>query len=77
MAECSYMYLGYYVGNGHIRVERSKVEAVSAFPVPKTKKEVHSFLGLTSYYRKFMPQYATIATPLTDLTRNIDIICPD
>ena len=39
MAECSYMYLGYHVGNGHIRVERSKVEAVSAFPVPKTKKE--------------------------------------
>ena len=67
MAECSY--LGYRLGNGHVKVERSKVEAVSAFPVPKTKKDVRSFLGLTGYYRKFMPQYATIATPLTDLTR--------
>ena len=73
MAECSY--LGYRVGNGHVKVERSKVEAVSAFPVPKTKKDVRSFLGLTGYYRKFMPQYATIATPLTDLTRKTGPNC--
>ena len=53
----------------------SKVEAVSTFPVPKTKKDVRSFLGLTGYYRKFMPQYATIATPLTDLTQKTGPIC--
>ena len=70
MAECSY--LVYHVGNGHVKVERSKVEAVSAFPVPKTKKDV---LGLTGYYCKFMPQYATIATPLTDLTRKTSPNC--
>ena len=73
MAECSY--LGYRVRNGHVKVEMSKVEAVSTFPVPKTKKDVRSFLGLTGYYRKFMPQYATIATPLTDLTRKTGPIC--
>lgn len=40
-----------------------------AFPVPETKKQVRSFLGLSGYYRKFIPNYAQIATPLTDLTR--------
>ena len=53
MAECSY--LGYRLGNGHVKVERSKVEAVSAFPVPKIKKDVRSYLGLTGYYCHIMP----------------------
>jgi len=37
--------------------------------VPRTKKEVRSFLGLTGYYRQYIADYATIASPLTDLTR--------
>lgn len=39
------------------------------FPRPTTKKDVKSFLGLTGYYRKFIPQYASLAAVLTDLTR--------
>ena len=42
---------------------------VQRFEVPETKKQVRSFLGLTGYYRKFIPHYATIAAPLSDLTR--------
>ena len=38
------------------------------FPVPKTKKEVRSFLGLTGYYRRFIKEYASMAFPLTNLT---------
>ena len=67
MAQC--VYLRHVVGNGLICPEQSKVEAVKAFPVLETKKQVRSFLGLTGYYRKFIPNYAQIATPLTDLTR--------
>ena len=46
-----------------------KVEAVRTFKQPKTKKEVRSFLGLCGYYRKFIPNFSSIATPLSDLTR--------
>ena len=39
------------------------------FKQPKTKKDVHSFLGLCGYYRKFIPNFSSIATLLSDLTR--------
>ena len=38
--------------------------------MPKTKKEIRSFLGLTSFHRYFIKEYAFIAAPLTNLTRN-------
>ena len=50
-------------------MEPLKIRAIQNFEVPKTKKEVCSFLGLTGYYRKFIAHYASIASPLTDLTR--------
>ena len=67
MDQC--VYLGHVVGKGTVQPEMTKVEAVQCWPVPETKKQVRAFLGLTGYYRKFIPQYASIATPLTDLTK--------
>ena len=64
MSRCAY--LGHIVGNGEVRTEEAKVIAVKA---PKTKKQVRAFLGLTGYYRRFIPNYADTALPLTDLTR--------
>lgn len=46
-----------------------KVTAVSGMRVPATKKEVRSFLGMAGYYRQYVPEYSTIAAPLTDLTK--------
>ena len=63
------IYLGHVVGGGALRPEALKVEAVEQFKAPETKKQVRAFLGLTGYYRKFIPNYATIAAPLTDLMR--------
>ena len=67
MKEC--VYLGHVVGNGQVRPEPSKLEAVDAFPTPKTKKQVRTFLGLSGYYHQFIQNYASLAAPLFDLTR--------
>ena len=45
-----------------------------SFESPQTKKKVKAFLGVTSYYRTFIPSFANIATPLTDL---IQKNCPN
>ncbi|CAM5091805.1 unnamed protein product, partial [Eretmochelys imbricata] len=47
----------------------AKVDAIQKWPVPKSKKQVQSFLGLARYYTQFVLQYSQIATPLTDLTK--------
>jgi len=63
-------YLGHIVKNGTIRPSDKKIQAVTRFPEPTTTKMVQSFLGLTGYFRKFVPLYATMARPLTQLLRD-------
>ena len=65
--ECEY--LRYTVGNGKVYPLQAKVQAVQDFTQPITKKDVLAFLGLCGYYRHFIPDFSTIATPLTELTR--------
>ncbi|KAI2643107.1 Retrovirus-related Pol polyprotein from transposon 17.6 [Labeo rohita] len=62
-------YLGYQVGRGLIKPQTRKLEAVQAAPRPSTKTQVRAFLGLAGYYRCFIPNFSSIASPLTDLTR--------
>ena len=67
MRKCAY--LGYVVGGGEVRPQEGKVEAVRRCEVPRTKKDVRMFLGLSGYYRRFIPHYSEIAAVLSDLTR--------
>ncbi|XP_073668194.1 uncharacterized protein [Paramisgurnus dabryanus] len=60
-------YLGYHLGNGQLRPQVDKVEAIRRSPRPTTKKEVRSFLGLIGWYRRFVSDFATLAVPLTNL----------
>ncbi|KAL2102153.1 hypothetical protein ACEWY4_001321 [Coilia grayii] len=52
-----------------VRPQQDKVEAVQSCQRPQTKKDVRSFLGLVGWYRRFIPDFASRAAPLTDLTR--------
>ena len=65
LAQC--VYLGRIVVNGEVRPEKSKVDSITSFQTPRTKKEIRCFLGLTGYYRKFISDLAAIAAPLSDL----------
>ncbi|GFT71627.1 retrovirus-related Pol polyprotein from transposon 17.6 [Trichonephila clavipes] len=55
--------------NGRLFPSPSKTKAVINYPDLKNIKDVHRFLGLTGYFRKFLPSYSTIAKPLSDLLR--------
>jgi len=60
-------YLGHYISSEGISVDLRKVNAVKEWPMPSNVSELRSFLGLTSYYRKFIKSFSTIAAPLTML----------
>ena len=61
-------YLGHVVSNEGIETDPDKISAVKDWPVPDNLTDVRSFVGLCSYYRRFIPDFATIAKPLLVLT---------
>lgn len=62
-------YLGYVVSKQGLHVDPEKVRAIFRIPVPKSVKEVRRLIGLSSWYRKFIPDYSTRIAPLTALLR--------
>jgi len=62
-------YIGHTLKNGTISPNNDKDDKIRNAPIPTTKKSVQAFLGLTGYYRKYVPNYASIAAPLHDLTK--------
>eukprot|EP00112_Aurelia_sp_Birch-Aquarium-sp1_P016633 Seg379.1 transcript_id=Seg379.1/GoldUCD/mRNA.D3Y31 product="Exosome RNA helicase MTR4" protein_id=Seg379.1/GoldUCD/D3Y31 len=62
-------FIGHQIGRGELGLHDENVKEVKDAPRPRTKKELKSFLGLTGYYRNFIPNYAALASPLSDLTK--------
>jgi hypothetical protein len=65
----SVAYLGHVISGDGVAMDRSKVQAVLDWPVPKTVRAVRGFLGLAGYYRRFIRDFGAIAAPLTALLR--------
>ncbi|GFU09104.1 hypothetical protein TNCV_1319481 [Trichonephila clavipes] len=60
------LFLGHRIGSGSRSPSDLKIKAIADFPRPTTKTQVRSFLGLVGYYSHYIPNYSTIASPLTD-----------
>ena len=61
-------YLGYMVSEKGISADPVKVAAVKDWPQPRNVNELRSFIGLCSYYRRFVPGFSLLAKPLHSLT---------
>ncbi len=62
-------FLGFLVSKDGIRVCPSRSDCIRNYPQPQSAKNIKEFLGLASYYRKFIQGFAHIAAPLTRLTQ--------
>ena len=74
LKKCSFLqtetnYLGFVIDENGIKPDQKKVEAIRALPAPTCVKEVRSFVGMCSYYRRFIPNFSQIAEPIIDLTK--------
>ena len=62
-------YLGFLVNENGLQTDPDKIDPILKYPVPRNIKDLRRFLGLASWYRRFIPNYATLATPLTKLLK--------
>lgn len=57
-------YLGHLITTDGIKPNPNKIEVIGKIPIPKTVKQIRSFLGLTGFYRKFIKDYSQVALPM-------------
>lgn len=62
-------YLGYLIGYGVIKTDPDKISAISELPPPKSVRDVRKFLGLASWYRRFIENFSGLTAAISDLTK--------
>jgi len=78
-AKCTFFatemqFLGHVITAEGIHTDPAKIATITALPTPANVKELRSFLGICTFYRRFVPNFAKIASPLTDLTGEVAYI---
>jgi hypothetical protein len=63
------LYLGHIIGAKGVQVHQEKITTIMEWPTPKTLTELRGFLGICTYYRKFVKGFSQLCAPLTDLTK--------
>lgn len=62
-------FLGYIISESQIKTDPTKIQGIVDWPTPKNLRDIRSFTGFTNFYRRFIPNYATICRPLDQLKR--------
>lgn len=63
-------YLGFVVSEFGLHTDPNKVSAMLNYPLPRTFTEIKRFVGMASYYRRFIPEFSKLIAPLNDLLKN-------
>ncbi len=74
LSKCQFLaeetkYLGFVINEQGVKPDIEKVQAIRGLEPPQTVREVRSYLGMLSFYRRFLPQFSEIAQPLVALTK--------
>lgn len=69
-------FLGHVISKDHIRPVPEKVNQMIKLDIPRTKKQVRAVLGLIGYYRRYVPNFASIVAPLTELIKKKQPVKP-
>ena len=62
-------YLGLVIEEGKVSTNPVKLKGFTDWPIPKSVKDIQSFLGFGNFYQKFIPKFSTLATPLNNLLK--------
>ena len=74
MSKCEFgmkelLYLGHIIGKDGVKVHMENIRAILEWPSPKNITELRGFIGICTYYRKFVKGFSKLTSPLTDLTK--------
>ena len=65
---------GHIVSSKGIEVDKSKIELIANLPIPKSIKDVRSFLGHAGFYRRFIKDFSVISKPLCNLLTKKNVL---
>jgi len=65
----SVVFLGFVVIKNGVLVDPKKIKAIEEWPTQKSVGDIRSFHGLASFYRRFVPNFSTLASPLNELVK--------
>nr|KYP59632.1 Transposon Ty3-I Gag-Pol polyprotein [Cajanus cajan] len=63
------VFLGFIISKKGVHVCPEKIKAIQEWPTPKSVGDIKSFHGLASFYRRFVPNFSTLASPLNELVK--------